>query len=418
MSEQGIFTVIIQLGALKTVMIDNKDIFDCYFNEDIYSVCCFGKLTLTDKYGLKEMGPLTGSEKILIAFGKSSIQQREFSLLRIGKISSTTGFKQGQASVIELYFTDSYYKNLTSLKFSKAWGTKVKASDVISDLVKNMLQVTSTDLNIETSDTYLENFCMPYWTPIETIRWISNRSKGTKGKCNYGYLFFSSGKKYINFVTLDSLFNSADIDSDIYVLETTQINNDNRVLSWQQNGVDNQGMKEFGGGALLGFDTKTKTMIGIEPDESFVYATAVKELSSLGSNSLFTNNNDGVKYNTYMYDLTGESDKIVLKNLFYNNFIRRYALQNCVKLVCQGHNKRYAGQKINIQWPSMTATQLYSSMDSGSYLVKSVLHRFTPLQTPYFIQTLTCIRNAYGKIQGSNTISLNSITDIFKSIFA
>lgn len=392
------FSVFLKLDALKTVTIDNKDVFRCMFNEDIYSYGAVGKLTLFDRYGLKEYGPITGDEKLVITYGREKFLTKEFSLIRISKISGVTEFQPSRTSVLELHFTDTYFRNLVMKKFSKAWGKGKKGSEIVEDIIRKMVEIPQGgEVEIEPSDTYLDDFCMPYWSPADTIRWISNRIKGTRGKCNYGYLLYPSSKKYLNFVTLDNLLNNAEIDRSDYIFETTDLNNLNKIMSWQVTGVDQMGIRELGGGQLLGYDSKEKEVIGIEKDDSFVYSDAVKKITSLGSSSLFdgfTIDNDSTKFN-YTYETTGESDKEVLKNIFYNNFIRRYSLQNMVKLLVVGSNTRFAGQKINIQWPSYGAKDMFSSMDSGQYLIKSIVHSFTPLHTPFFLQVVTAMKNAY-----------------------
>jgi len=302
-------------------------------------------------------------------------------------------------------------------KYSKAWDEGTKASEIVKDILKNMVEISDKSMEIEPSETTLDTFYMPYWTPADTIRWISDRAKGTKGKCNYGYLLFPSSKKYLTYATLDNLLNNAESDPDTYIFETTDLNYDNKILSWQQTGVDQMGIRELGGGQLLGYNYEEKDIIGIEKDDSFVYTDAIKKITTLGKSSLFdgfTIDNKSDIFN-YTYEVTGESDKEVIKNIFYNNFIRRYSLQNMVQLLMVGHNRRYAGQKVNIQWPSATNNDIYSSMDSGQYLIKSIMHTFDPLQTPFYLQTVTCIKNAYQSNKfNTTTPSDNFISSIFK----
>jgi len=417
MSEYGIFSIYIQLDALKTVEIDNKDLYKVLFNEDIYSYGSVGKLILHDKYGLREYGPITGDEKLIITYGKEAPIVKEFSLLKISKISGIKTFQPTTSSVLELHFTDTYFGNLVKKKFCKAWEPTKKASEIVEDILVNLVGIDRGALNIEPSDTTLENFHIPYWTAADTIRWISNRIKGTKGKCNYGYLLFPNSKKYLNYMTLDNLLNNAETDADTYLFENAGLYYNNKILSWQQTGVDHMGIRELGGGQLLGYDYNTKSIIGIEKDESFIYSKAIEQITTLGGSSLFdgfTIDNNSDTFN-YTYEVTGENNKDILKNLFYNNFIRRYSLQNMVQLLVAGHNRRFAGQKINIQWPSATNNDIFSSMDSGQYLIKTIMHSFAPTQTPFYLQTLTCIKNAYAsnKFNTTTASSNNATNNIF-----
>jgi hypothetical protein len=406
MADDSAFSVVIKLDALNVVNIDLKDIYRCFFQEDIYSFGTLGKITMFDRYGLKEYGPLTGDETVDIIYGESEsgLVAKTFSMVEIAKISGVTEAQAGHTSVIEVYFTEVYFKNLTMKKFSKSWNN-AKASDIVTDIINNMLDINLSKTQIETSDKPIPNFCMMYWTPADTIRWLSARAKGTQGRCNYGYLFFSNSKNYINFITLDNILVNGYIDPQIYMIETTDASYENKILSWQVYGVDQIGIRELGGGQLLGFDPKKKQFLGIELDESFIYSKAVKQITTLGNSSLYDGNvvdNDSSKFN-YLYTLEGETDKNVLKNIFYNNFIRRYSLQNMVKAIVAGSSKRYAGMKININWPSMNPEELYSSMDSGAYLIKSIFHSFTPLYTPLYTQSLTLIKNGYNSNKFNTT---------------
>ena len=417
MSEHGLFEVFIRLDALKEIPIKNEDVFKAYFNEDIYFFGTVGKLILYDKYGLKEYGPVTGDEKIMITYGRDSANVKEFSLVRISKISGVSQFKQSRTAVLELHFVDSFFLNMVTRKFSRAWQGQKRGSEIVKDILEKMVGLENQTIEIEQSATSFENFYMPYWTPAETIRWISDRSIGTKGKSNYGYLLYPSSKKLLNFITLDNLLNNAQVDSDPYLLETTDLNYLNKVLSWQITGVDQMGIKELGGGRLLGYDHSEKKILGLEKNDQFIYSEAVKKISALGQSSLFdgsTIDNKSDIFN-YTYENTGESDPTILKNMFYNNFIRRYSLQNMVKFLVTGHNRRYAGQKIVVNWPSVSDDDIFSSMDSGQYLIKSVVHTFSPLQTPIYLQTLTCIKNAYQTNKFNTTTGIvNSILGNFK----
>lgn len=418
MSEYNIFEVFIRLDILKEVSIANEDVFLCKFKEDIYSSGTVGKIVLFDKYGIKEYGPLTGDERLIIVYGKSSKIVKEFSLLRISKVSSVTQFQQTRTSVLELHFVDTYFKELVLKKFSRSWDRKKRASDIIEDVVTNMLDIKNKRvMNIESSATYFENFVMPYWTPLQVIRYLSDRAIGTKGRSNYGYLFFTNSRYQINYITLDNLLNNATIDRDEYIFETSSTNYDNRILSWEITGVDHLGIKELGGGQYLGFNPASKEFLGIEFDDEFIYSNAVKQITSIGRSALFDGDyidNDSKHFN-YQYKLSGETDKTIIKNLFYNNFIRKYSLHNMAKLLVTGHDKRFAGQKIIVKWPSASTSDIFSNMDSGQYLIKSIQHSFTPLTTPFYLQTLTCIKNAY-ESNRYNPIggSLASILESFK----
>jgi len=401
------FSVRIQFDYLKAIDINNADLMDCYFIEDIYSMATFGKISIYDRYNLKEYGPLTGDEKILITYGNTGLIERIFTIYKIAKIEGVVEFKKTSVSVINLYFVDIYYNNLVMKKFSKSWKENTLGSDIIKDVVDNLLQLQSSSgiVDIEPSrDKIKTSFYIPQWNAAETIRYLSDRITGTKGK--YGYLFYSSSKKFLNYVTLDGLFKNAPTDKQIYLFDTTDVGYENKIQAWEVMGVDHTGIKELGGGQMLGFDSTTKSFLGIEEDEDFVYSKAIKKINALGRSSLFDGNtidNKPKEFN-YAYHNTGESDKDILKNMFYNNFIRRYSLQNMIKILVMGNEKRFIGQKIEVMWPSTSTKEIFNSMDSGVHLIKSITHSFNPQNTPMYRQTVVLIKNAYNESKtGSNS---------------
>jgi hypothetical protein len=276
--------------------------------------------------------------------------------------------------------------------------------------MKNMLNLRIEDskVYIEPADTKLKNgFCMPNWTVANTMRWLMKRITGTRGK--YGYLLYPSSDKYINFATLDGLLKSSQKDPNIYVFNTTNMDYENKVFGWKAIGVDYMGVQELGGGQVLGFDSKTKSFLGLTKDDEFIYSDVIKKINGLqlaGKASMFDQsiNNDSTKYN-YACHLTGETDKDILKNMYYNNFIWRYSLQNMLKIQVVGNSKRFAGQKIDVLWPSVDLKEVYNPMDSGMYLIKSITHQFSPMRSPLYSQVLVLIKNAYSSNKIGNNVA-------------
>ena len=201
-----------------------------------------GKIVIFDRYGVKEYGPLTGDETIIISYGNTGIVERVFKIYAISKIEGVTEFRRASNSVITIFFVDAHYNNLIMKKFSKSWRENTAASVIIRDIVDNMIGVTEAGLNIELSNyKFTHPFYIPQWTCAETMRWLADRITGTIGK--YGYLMYSNSRKLLNFVTIDGLFKSAYVDPDTYVFDTVNINYENTIQAWQSMGVNHMGIK-------------------------------------------------------------------------------------------------------------------------------------------------------------------------------
>jgi hypothetical protein len=60
-----IFDVLL-ITEKSTIALNNADINQLYFIEDIFKFCLIGTMTFNDRYNLMEYGPFTGNEKIAI----------------------------------------------------------------------------------------------------------------------------------------------------------------------------------------------------------------------------------------------------------------------------------------------------------------------------------------------------------------
>jgi hypothetical protein len=421
-ADPGSFNVTIQFDALHSVNIELEDVMECYFVEDIYCMYNLGKITLFDRHGIKEWGPLTGDEKIILSYGKTNLIEKDFSIYSVPKIEGTDSFSKTATNMIEMYFSNIYFRDILQKRFSKSWDISTVGTDIIKDIITNMLGIDLSSVEIEPSQTkFSEAFCIPQWNITNTIRWISERITGTIGK--YGYLFFSNSRKYINYVTLDGLLKKPGTDPQTYLFDTTDMNYENKILSWQSSGVDIMSISEIGGGQYLGFNPATKSFLGLDDSVEFIYSDVIKKITSMGESSLFDGSsidNKAKEYN-YMYRSLGESNKDILSNMFYNDFIKKYSLHNTLKILVAGSDKRYAGGKIDIMWPSSSLKEIYNSMDSGMYLIKAITHVFTPRSNPMYTQIITLIKNAYTVSKTSTNTAVNGSgwSDLFNlgSIF-
>ncbi|MFW6014837.1 MAG: hypothetical protein ACOCRK_00200 [bacterium] len=74
---EGKFNVILNLDV-GLVPLDNNDIMNCYYVEDIFSFCLNGKLRFVDNKGIFEFGPITGNESLFIIYGNHEDIELEF----------------------------------------------------------------------------------------------------------------------------------------------------------------------------------------------------------------------------------------------------------------------------------------------------------------------------------------------------
>ena len=118
----------------------------------------------------------------------------------------------------------------------------------------------------------------------------------------------------------------------------------------------------------------------------------------LGRKTLY-NQMDDINSSSIM---VGDNDLVKLNEVAYNDWTKRYNMQFIVNLIVEGHEKRFAGQQIEIKWPSINRNVgdnvTFNDLLQGKYLIKSVTHSFNPGSTFYYKQRLVLIKNAYNDI--------------------
>lgn len=403
----------------RLVQIDTEDIIDMYFIEDIFKFSMTGKLIFYDKYNFLELGPFTGSEQISVIYGINRDVHLIFDIWKVNEISMTQTMDSSSFSMIELFIVDPLFQQLNFRKYSRSWSGDVKSSYIVNDILKKMTtlgNINNPPINLEESEDKITNFIMPYWSPQQSIMFLMERAVGSKSK-NSGYLCYNNTYNYkmtTNFLTLDYLLNDegSNIDPDIYRFRGRDISESNKILEWSISGNDKLATEYLRGGVSRGYNWETKTLHNREQK----YSDLADKMVMLGNKTLFPDVSD-----TFSKQINyGESESDVIDNIFYSGWSRRYVLQNTVNLVLYGHEKRFAGQQIDIEWPSsVESTSSFSGFNKswkGGYMIKSITHSFigSQVQKEAYLQKVVLIKNAYtdpeedilyksSKIKTSNT---------------
>lgn len=394
----GTFSVALQLEA-GILTLDNKDIVKIYFIEDIFSFSMVGKIQFFDNIGLMEYGPITGNEKLILAYGEEENWELVFDIFKISRVVQMSGPESGTMNMIEILFVDEMFLSLTQKKYSKSWKDEY-ISDIVEDISMNMLEIRLKQ--IERTNEKLPYFYIPYWTASTAINWLIKRASSFVTD-TAGYLFYNNIEG-TNFVTLEKLLQQTQIlklseeDTGEYHFEDINMFMYNKILGWSISGIDNLSLKELKGGHKLGYDFTKKELL--EP--SFEYSTSIKNFTLLGQKSLFKDVSD----NTVDYSLEGENDIKILSNLFHNDFIKRYCMQQCINIMVRGHERRYAGAMIEVKWPSaFLKEEHYNKNMQGLYLIKSITHQFSGRAQPYYQQKLVCMKPAYNESDYKELVS-------------
>lgn len=401
-----IFTVMI-IGEERPITLDNSDIMELYFVEDIFKFCMVGKLVFNDRYNFLEYGPFTGNERLSIIYSKDTNDVRTvgFDIWKVGKISQAgPGIQETNENLITIYFIDPFFSGFTLRKYSRSWSDK-KYSEIMKDILNNMVFMNEITINAEESSNSTD-FVMPYWFPQTAMRFLLRRAKGSRSGTG-GYVCFNNTNNTFtnNLVTLNYLLEDVDrtIDTTNYVIHDRVVSGKNKILEWWISGIDKSAVPKIRGGTWRGNDSLKKELI----EKQYLYQDGVSQTIMLGRKTLYNNISDIQSSNITLSDSSIEDLGIIA----YNDWCKRYNLQMLVNIIVEGNEKRFAGKQIELEWKSSTFEQ-YNDLLKGKYLIKSVTHDFSPGYTIPYRQRLVLIKNAYHDSK-SKVLVNSSNTNIF-----
>lgn len=378
-------------------VLDMKDIEIFWFIEDIFTHSMTGVLRFRDTMGFTEFAPLTGSDEFLhLKYGQDNDIDLIFDVYKVKEVTQTGGADTTSQSVIEVHFVDDMFQLLTQQKFSRSFKDET-VSDIIKFIAKNMLQ-KDTFNKFEESNEKID-FVMPYWNVRQAFKWLLKR--GTSAITGTpGYIFFQNSRG-LNLVTLESLLQGAPRagtpTSGVYKFEEPdKLYLKNKILGWSIQGVDNFSMNFIRGGNKFGFDFNTKTLIR----NQYEFSDGLDQTTVLGRKALFTD----IGTSRARYDLEGDADTKILDAIFYSDFSKRYSMQQAVKIVLKGHEDRFAGDMIELEWPSTEAELAHNKQMKGIYLVKSVTNQWSASR-PSWVQKLVLLKNGYTDSRNLNLTS-------------
>jgi hypothetical protein len=401
--KKKVFSVMI-ITEKEPLILNNGDINEFYFIEDIFKFCMVGSITFNDRYNIIEYGPFTGNEKLAVIYSiegdEKSDKNREliFDIWKVGRVQQIgSGIREESENLITMNFIDPFYAGFTLRKYSRSWSNRLY-TDIMKDILNNMVffKQGGRPFNVEASRNKTD-FVIPYWTPQMAVRWLMRRAKGETAGTG-GYLCFNNTNKTFshNLVTMNYLLSDygKTFDPVAYVFNQAKVSSDNKILEWWMNGLDLNSNAGIRGGTWKGYDFSTKKLLNYE----HVYSDGTDNTVMLGRQTLYNKIDDIQSSNI----LTGDSSDNLLENISYNDWAKRYNMQMVFNIIVEGNEKRFAGQQIEIKWPSwarnLGSEVQYNDLFKGKYLIKSVTHSFNPGGTYPYKQRLVLIKNAYTNI--------------------
>lgn len=169
--------------------------------EDIFSNTLSGHVMIEDANDLINSMPLTGEELLEIEMWTPTLTNKFKKVFYVYKLQNRTSKKRVQTYMLNFCSPELIYS--TNSKVAKSFSGPI--SRTVLDIMKNPRYIVTDTQNSnficeETKNSY--TFIAPYWSPFETINWLSTRAVNKSGVPNF--LFFESNQEFA-FVSIDSL---------------------------------------------------------------------------------------------------------------------------------------------------------------------------------------------------------------------
>lgn len=403
----GVFSALL-ITEQNTLIIDATDIVELYFVEDIFKQSMVGKIKFIDRAGIQEFAAFSGAEKISIIY---SIGRKTknilFDIWKVGKISEMSAAKREQQSFIEITFVDPFYAAYTLKRYSRSFSNQ-KISSIVRYILGTMMFMDDSNAEIDIEPTINSmSFVMPYWTPRQALIYLLPRARSAS-QGEGGYLTYNNtdntrtGIK-ANLRSMNSLFADArkTLDPNTYVMDSKDSSNRNTILSWWMTGIDRNSNSKVKGMTFKGYDFTKKKLLS----ETMEYSTGIEKSILIGRNSLYGPVDDANGF----IGVNAISNEDMLENFAYNNWVKRYSRQLVLNAIVEGTDDRFAGQMIEIEWPSRLQQEVFNQSLRGKYLIKSITHSFGARNKLPYVQRLVLLKNAYHNMQSEWLVPASNI---------
>jgi hypothetical protein len=238
---------------------------DITFYEDIFSNCMSGHLLIQDSIDLVNTLPLIGQEQLIIELRTPTLKNIISKTFYIYKLQHRTVKKRSQTYMLNFCSRELIYS--TNTKISKSFTGNI--SDTVSSIFTDPKYLASdSKLYVDrTKNDY--TFIAPYWSPIETINWLTGKSINQKGVPNY--LFYETNQSF-EYVSVDTLIQAApereyifsDVDANTVFGVGGNIDDKYKIVESMDNDVTFDYLRNLSGGMysskLYTFDLTTKNI--------------------------------------------------------------------------------------------------------------------------------------------------------------
>lgn len=374
--------------------------------EDLFSNTMSGYAIIQDALDLIENIPLIGQELLSIEIRTPTITNSIKKIFYIYKLQHRIVNSRSQVYMIN-FCSQELIKSSNS-KISKAYSGKI--SDSVASIFTDTRYLDSKEtLFIEpTKNSY--SFIAPFWSPLETINWLTGKSLNAQGVANY--LFYETNQSF-EFVSADMLIKQvpvreyifSDVDGNTAFGANGSKDGKTSIVESMENPVTFDYLKNLSAGMyaskLYTYDLTTKNINNVTYDyiDDFGKASHL-EKDPLKTNALFRKKLSNLyfihknNYQTGTFKQQGYKDFFLQRNSLLEQLS---AFKICIKV--SGRTDVKVGQVITFTINQLRQilgdeieTTGKSSYFSGKYLITAIRHQI---------------------ISGKHTMNMEIISDSF-----
>lgn len=177
---------------------------DLTIYEDLFSPTMSGYALIGDAVDLITSLPMIGQEKISISLRTPTIKSSITKTFYVYKLQNRTSdfAKRSQAYMLCFCSMELIYSQ--NVRISKAY--KGNITDTVESIFRDQRYLASSSKLMldRTQNEY--SFVATYWSPIETINWLTTKSLNKNGVANY--LFFETNQSF-EYSSVDTLIQAA-----------------------------------------------------------------------------------------------------------------------------------------------------------------------------------------------------------------
>jgi len=387
--------------------------------EDIYNNSLSGSIIILDGLNLAKHLPIIGNEDLTVTFytpGQPNQALNKIELnLKIYQISQREKAGTENQILMTLQFVSKEFFNNNTVKFSQSY-TNMTYGHMVNEIFKTyFLDQTSPTLETDKINLFLhqtfgkKSLVVPFWSPLYTINWISNRSYmiGSSGERLADFMFYQTIDGKYNFYpmsylkTKDSVATYRHVPSDSSEGVKLMDNATNFII------VDSgDKMKDVGSGTFASSLTTIDVTKKQIENSVFNYKKSFNNLAHVAKHPLIPAIQDkfsdkSMSYrkiqpkHSYRYDKVKDIDNYD-EYILYRQSLMNQLNSITIRIDAPGDSRRRVGDIVEFE---MTSTEDVSKKIektdpyiSGRYMVTKIAHY---LRTEEYIMVMTLSKDSY-----------------------